>query len=107
MTWHPDIPDLPIVKPKIIEDLEQMDRHVLDAMPPTEVTDTIDSVAYAVARAYEEQCPHGDYDGCLEFTSIALEVTGASIGGKFGSSMVAAGNHAAKTATLIFFPQNE
>lgn len=104
MSWHPDIPDLPITKPKIIEELEQADRRVLDSMPGAEIEDKVNSVAYAVAEAYSEKFEKGNYQGCFEFTSIALSVTGAALGGKFGTAMVAASQNAAKSASLIFFP---
>lgn len=104
MLWHPDVPDLPITKPQIIEDLEQTDSAVLNAMPPAEVEDTINSVAYAVAKAYSE-LPNGDHEGCFEFASIALSTLGSAIGGKFGTSMVAACDRAARDASSIVFPE--
>lgn len=104
MSWHPDIPDLPIEKPKIVEDLEQADRAILNAMPPAEVEDTINSVAYAIAQSYAKH-PLGNREECLEFASIALTTLGSAIGGKVGTAMVAASDRAARSASLTVYPE--
>lgn len=107
MPWHPDVPDLPIKKPKIIETLEQMDRSVLDSMPPVEVQEMVDAVASGVAEAYKEQYKKGNYEECVEFASIALSVTGSALGGQMGKAMIASSEHAAKNACSIVFPVEE
>lgn len=103
MSWHPDIPDLPVNKPKIIEDLEQMDPLALNAMPPAEIDEIIESVAYDIAKAYKEKFQNGNIKECLDFVSIALNVTGSALGGKVGLAMVAASNTAAETASHFFY----
>lgn len=108
MRWHPDVPDLPIKKPKEIESLELMDRAVLDSMPPVEVKETVDQIAHAVARSYvDEKMDRATQDECLEVVSIALKVTGAAIGGQVGNAMVAESDTAAETACHLAFPDEQ
>jgi hypothetical protein len=107
MPWHPDVPDLPITKPKEIEKLEQMDRVMLESMPFQEVQDIIDEAAHAFARAYHEQVPDGDYEGCIDIVSVALSVTGSALGGKVGTAMIGASQSATKSACRIVFPEEE
>lgn len=104
MTWHPDVPDIPIKKPKEIEELELADRAVLDSMPGVEVKETVEQIAHAVARDYKKQKVNGNYDECLEIVSVALKVTGSAIGGKVGRAMIAACDTAAEEAAQQFFP---
>jgi len=104
MAWHPDVPDIPIKKPKEIEDLEQMDRAFLDSMPSAEVNEKIEQIAHALARDYKIQVANGSYDECLQIVSVALILTGSAVGGHIGSSMIAAGNHAALKASKDAFP---
>lgn len=103
MPWHPDIPDVPIKKPKIIEDLEQTDLTVRESMRSLEIDETIDAVAHAVALAFKKEC-QGSYDECEEVVSIALTVTGSALGGRLGNAMIAASEHAAKSASRTVFP---
>lgn len=103
MQWHPDVPDIPIKKPKEIESLETMDRRVLDSMPGLEVEEKVEEIAHAVARAYKEQNPKGNYDECLEIVSIALNVTGSAIGGKVGNAMIAESDSASRTACQLVY----
>lgn len=106
MSWHPDIPDLPIDKPKIIENLEQMDRTTLDSMPAAETDEIIESVAYDVAKAYQEKFPNGNAKECLDFVSIALSVTGSALGGKIGLAMVAAKDSVAEKVCCLIYEDN-
>ena len=108
MRWHPDVPDLPIRKPKEIEDLELMDRAVLDSMPPLEVEETVAQIAHAVARDYMlDKRENGTEQECLELISIALKVTGAAIGGHVGNAMVAESDSAAATACKLAFSNDQ
>ena len=104
MSWHPDVPDLPIKKPREIEHLELMDRASLDSMPPMEVDEKVDEIAHAVARDYKSQIENGSFDECAEIVSIALKTTGSAIGGHVGNAMIAARNSAALKASLDAFP---
>lgn len=105
MKWHPDVPDLPIEKPKEIEKLELMDQRALDSMPGVEVEEKVEEIAHAVARAYKKQQPNGNYDECLEVVSTALSVTGSAIGGHVGTAMIAESDSAAKTACRLAYPR--
>lgn len=104
MSWYPDVPNLPIAKPKEIEALEQRGRTYLDSMPPLEVQETVDNIAEAVAVAYKKKNAKGDREGCLEVVSVALKVTGSAIGGHVGNAMVAQCDTAAERAIEIYFP---
>lgn len=104
MRWHPDVPDLPINKPKQIEKLEMMDRKSLDSMPPVEVKEKVDEIAHAVAKECKRQIKNCSYETCVEVVSVAMEVTGSAIGGHVGTAMIAAQDEAAKTACEIYFP---
>lgn len=104
MTWHQDVPSIPIKKPKEIEALELMNRVSLDSMPPLEVQEKVDEIAHAVARDYKKQIKNGTFEECLEIVSIALSVTGSAIGGQVGNAMVAASNSAAQIASRHAFP---
>lgn len=107
MPWHPDIPDLPLDKPKIIEDLEQMDPAIRNSMPPAEMDEIIESIAYDVAKAYKKKFPKGSIEECFNFVSIALRVTGSALGGKIGLSMVASCDTVAETACRFFYEDNK
>ena len=104
---HPDVPGLPFDKPKQIEALEQMNRAMLDLMPPLEVDETVAEIAHAVATTYKQKVKNSDYDGCVEVVAVALSVTGSSIGGHVGNAMVAANQHMAVIACRRAFPQDE
>lgn len=104
MAWHPDLPDIPIRKPREIELLELMDRDSLDSMPPLEIGEKVDEIAHAVARDYKIQIVHGSQEECAEIVSIALETTGSAIGGHVGNAMIAARNSAALKASMDAFP---
>src|SRR5262245_3877139 len=104
MKWRPDVPDLPIDKPKRIEDLEKMDRIVLDSMPPREVDELVDEIAHDVAVAYKKQAKDPNHDECEEVISVALRVTGSALQGQVGLAMIAACDSAAKTASDLAFP---
>lgn len=107
MVWHPDVPNLPIEKPKEIEDLEQMDRAYLDSMPHAEIQEKVEQIAHAVARDYKKQRRKSSYEECREIVSIALRVTGSAIGGSLGTAMIAACDAAAFTASRDAFPPNK
>src|SRR6187431_1496425 len=104
MNWHPDVPDLPIKKPREIEILELMDRASLDSMPPLEVYEKVDEIAHAVARDYKIQVLDGSFEECAEVVSVALKTTGSAIGGHVGNAMISARNSAALRASLGAFP---
>ncbi|HEV8052609.1 MAG TPA: hypothetical protein VGP47_08940 [Parachlamydiaceae bacterium] len=104
MNWHPDLPDIPIKKPKEIEILESMDRVSLDSMPPLEVYAKVDEIAHSVARDYKDQMPNGSFEECAEIVSIVLENTGSAIGGHVGNAMISACNSAALKASQNAFP---
>jgi hypothetical protein len=104
MSWPPDVPNIPIKKPKEIEVLELTDSAFLDSMPPLEVQEKIEEIAHATARDYKEQVKNGSFEECLEIVTIALEVTGSAIGGQVGRAMVAACNSAALNASRNMFP---
>jgi hypothetical protein len=103
MTWHPDVPDLPIKKPKIVEDLECSSLSERESMRSLEIEETIEAVAHSVALAFKKQC-QGGYNECEEVVSIALTLTGSALGGRLGTAMVAASEHVAKTTSRIVFP---
>jgi hypothetical protein len=105
MSWHPDVPNIPIKKPKEIETLELMDRVSLDSMPPMEVQEKVDEIAHSVARDYKKQVKNGTFEGCLEIVSVALRVTGSAIGGNVGNAMIAECDTAALNACRIAFPE--
>lgn len=106
MTWHPDVPNIPIKKPKEIEALEQMDRVSLDSMPSVEVKEKVEQIAHAVARDYKKQKKNGNFDECLEVVSIALKVTGSAIGGHVGTAMIAACDSASLVAAQDAYPED-
>jgi hypothetical protein len=106
MRWHPDVPDIPLRKPKEIEKLELMDRAVLDSMPGVEIQETVDQIAHAVARTYiEDRQASATPTECEELVSIALRVTGGAIGGKVGNAMIAEADKAAIAACRLAFPK--
>lgn len=107
MQWHPDLPDLPIEKPKQIEDLEQMSRAMLDSMPPIEVQEKVDEIAHAVVLAYKKQFPDGSIDDCMSIASIALQATGSGIGGHVGNSMISQNMTASKRACDDLFSHDD
>ena len=102
MAWHPDVPDLPITKPKEIEKLESMDPAVLNSLPDLEVQETVRDISHAVAKKYHEEVG-GTYDDCVDVVSTALTVTGSSLGGKVGLAMIASNQSAAKNACRIIY----
>jgi hypothetical protein len=104
MGWHPDVPDLPIKKPKQIETLEKLDPRVREAMMAVEIEERIKEIAHAVAEAYTKSTKNPKYEVCLEIVSVALRVTGSSLGGRLGTAMIASSEHAAKIATDAAFP---
>jgi hypothetical protein len=107
MEWHPDVPDLPIKKPKKIERLEKMDRRSLDSMPKVEVQELVDDAAQSVADAYKKEVKGANFDECVEIVSVALSVTGSSIGGTVGTLMVAESESASQRACRLTFPLPE
>lgn len=106
MAWHPDVPDLPIKKPKVIEKIEKMDPVELNSLPGVEVQELVDEVAHAVAKAYKNEVVNGNIDECEEVISIALSVTGSAIGGQVGLTMIAESDSAAEKASAIVFPND-
>jgi len=105
MSWHPDVPNIPIKKPKELEKLEMMDRVWLDSLPPVEVQEKVDEIAHAIARDYKKQVKNADFETCQEIISVALRVTGSAIGGRVGQSMVASCDTAALKASQNAFPE--
>ena len=106
MIWHPDVPDIPIKKPKEIESLEMMDRVSLQSLPPLEITEKVDEIAHAVARDYKQQVKKNSFDECVEIVSIALKVTGSAIGGRMGNAMIGACDSASLKAAKTAFPNS-
>ena len=87
MHWDLDNPDIPVDKPKEIKELEAMGRTNRESMPPREMDEKLEDAASAVARLYKK-LPGSDYEGCVGVVSVALSVTGSSLGGKFGTHMM-------------------
>ena len=104
MSWHPDVPELPIKKPIEIEKIEGMDPIVLNAMRDVQIHETVEEIAHAVARDYHEQLG-GNYEDCVNIVSVALSVTGSSLGGNLGLAMVASKDTASKNACQMIFPE--
>lgn len=107
MKWYPDLPDLPIKKPKQIDDLEQMSRIMLDSMPQVEVQEKIDAIAHALVLMYKKQFPKGSVDDCMNIASIALQATGSAIGGHVGNSLISQNMTASKRACDDLFHHDE
>ncbi len=105
MIWHPDVPNLPIKKPKKIEDIEQMDPTFLNSLPGTEVQEMVDGAAEAVAKAFKQQVPNGTHEQCLEIVSVALTITGSGIGGQVGNAMISQADKNAERVASLFFPE--
>jgi hypothetical protein len=104
MSWHPDVPDLPISKPKKIEMLEKMDPRMLDSMPSMEIQELVEGAALSVAETYHKEIKDANYEGCLEIVSVALTITGAGIGGRAGTAMTSSSEATAKEACRLMFP---
>lgn len=104
MKWHPDVPDLPITKPKELEKIESMDAAERNAMRDVQVEETVGEIAHAVARDYHKQLG-GNYEDCLDIVSVALTVTGSSLGGNLGNAMTSSNESAAKIACRTIFPE--
>lgn len=102
MKWYPDVPDLPISKPESIEFIETMDPKARESLPGVEVDEIVDKIAYSVASDYKKKVG-GDFEGCVDIVSVALSVTGSSIGGRVGQKMVGANQKAAKNACRIVY----
>lgn len=105
MPWHPDVPDIPIEKPPEISELELIGREALDSMPPREMDEKLEEAAFSVAKAFKKQ-KGSDYSGCVSIVSVALNMTGSSIGGQFGSLMLAQSENQAKHACKIVFEED-
>jgi hypothetical protein len=106
MAWHPDIPSIPIKKPKEIETLELMDRVLLDSMTPLEVHEKVEEIAHSVARDCKAEVKNGNFDTCLGIVSVALRITGSAIGGQVGKAMIAECDTAALKASREAFPED-
>lgn len=103
MSWYPDVPEIPISKPRLVRELEKKSRTFLDSMPGVEVQETVDNIAEAVAATYKKEHPKGTAEKCLEIVSVALTVTGSAIGGHVGNAMIAQSDKAAQRATNLYF----
>jgi hypothetical protein len=107
MSWPPDMPDLPIKKPKELEMIEQLDNHILAAMDDVEIEERIRDAARAIAKEYHKELG-GDYDSCKIIVSSALTETGGSIGGHFGESMISlSASEAENACRIVFAPSSE
>lgn len=104
MNWPADVPDMPIDKPKEIARLEKMPRDELNSLPPWEIDNMITLAGASLAEAYSKQVK-GDYQGCIDVVSTALEQTGSGIGGHFGAEMASRSTHVAHSACRIFYPE--
>lgn len=107
MSWPPDVPDLPMEKPKELEILEELDDHVLNAMTDVEVEERIRDAAVALATAFHNEIG-GDYETCVIVVSGALKETGGAIGGPFGEAMIGLSHTETEYACrLVFEPSGE
>lgn len=102
MSWPPDVPDINLAKPKELERLEKMERHIRDAMTQQEISDHIETIAQRFAENYKKK-PDSDYEGCKEIVSLALTLSGGAIGGKVGQSLMGTSSGAAESACRIVF----
>lgn len=106
MVWDLDNPDIPLNKPKVIKQLEAMGKTDRESMPPREMDEKLDEAAEALAKAYQK-LPGADYDGCLDVVTVALDVTGTALEGKFGTHMLSQGAAAAERACKFLFKEDE
>lgn len=106
MHWDLDNPDIPVDKPKEIRELEAMGRTNRESMPPREMDEKLEDAAAAVARRYAK-LPGADYEGCVGVVSVALSVTGSSLGGEFGTHMMSRCEIEAELACRLLFQEEE
>ena len=106
MTWDLDNPEIPVNKPKEIDELEAMGRVNRDSMPPREMDEKVEDSAEAVAKSCKK-LPSCDYDQCVTIVSTALNVTGSSLGGAFGNHMLSLSDSMAEHACRHHFEEEE
>lgn len=97
MSWHPDVPELDIPKPRAIEEIESLGDDVLNAMDTVEIDHRIESAAKQMAHAYVKK-PEISFEGCVDLIAMALSVTGNALGGRVGAHFVAKSKEAAEQA---------
>jgi hypothetical protein len=107
MSWHPDIPDIPISKPEKIARLERMDRSFLDSLPGTEVEELVQDAALSIAKTYKKEKQKPSCTECCEVVSVAMTVTGSAIGGQVGLALIADADSAAENACRSLFPETK
>ncbi len=106
MVWDLDNPDIPINKPKEIRELEAMGKADRESMPPREMDEKVEDAAEGIARAYKK-LPGSNYQDCLDVVSVALNVTGAALEGKFGTHMLSLSDSEAERACKLIFDIEE
>lgn len=103
MYWDLENTDIPIEKPKEVKELESMGIVNRESMPPREMDEKLEDSAIAIAKNYK-QIPDANLQGCVTVVSVALDVTGSSLGGKFGDLMLSRSKSSAQHACKRFFP---
>jgi hypothetical protein len=106
MPWDLDNPEIPVNKPKEIRELEAMGQKNLESMPPREMDEKVEDAALAVARSYKK-LPDADVEGCVAVVSVALNVTGSALGGKFGAHMLSYSETEAEHICRFIFEEEE
>lgn len=102
-----DIPSLPFKKPAYLGKLERMSLAQREAMDPYEAEERIEDAGNAIAEMFQKSIPNGDYDGCVGVVASALSEMGSSLGGQFGTKMVAKSETTARHSCRLCFPSPE
>ncbi len=107
MTWHPDVPDLPMNKPHELERLEQLPHSILNAMTRTEIDEKIRDAADSLAQEYHRvNGEQGSLSECVLIVGGALSQTGNSISGHLGQIMVGTSTEAATHACADYYHEH-
>jgi hypothetical protein len=110
MPWHPDIPEFPGGKPRILEKLEKLPPEMINAMTGLEVDEHVRDAANSLAQGYHSHCKKNKdygYGECVLFVSGALSQLGSSVSGKLGMNMVGKSHQSASEACKQYFPEEE
>lgn len=102
MNWPPDVPNVNLKKPRELEDLEQLEPHIREAMTKQEIRDHIDTIAQGFANDYKKK-KESTYEDCIGMVELALNLSGGAIGGKVGMEMMGTSSGTAETACRIVF----
>lgn len=100
-----DVPSLPFKKPVELEKLERMGFDQREAMDFVEMKQRIHGIAHNLAEAYKKNKGKSP-ESCLAITQSALSELGSSLGGKFGTKMVAMSEDAALKACEEVFEED-